>query len=231
MGNIVKIIFTVLLVFILYSFTLILMFKWIDPPITAFIQQESEYNLTSFISPDSIDQQWVSIQNISDNIKLAVIASEDQKFISHSGFDIAEIEKAIDEAEKGKRVRGASTITQQAAKNLFLFPSKIFFRKIFEAYYTFIIEILWSKKRILEVYLNIAEFGDKIYGIEAASIYYFKKSAKYLNQKEAALLAAILPNPKGRDLSNPSEYLEKRTERILINMHNIGGVSLVKEFN
>jgi len=231
MGNIVKIIFTVILVFLLYSFTLILMFKWIDPPITAFIQQESDYSFSSFIASDSIDQQWVSIQNISDQIKLAVIASEDQKFISHSGFDIVEIEKAFDEAEKGKRVRGASTITQQVAKNLFLFPSKIFIRKVFEVYYTFIIEILWSKKRILEVYLNIAELGEKIYGIEAASIYYFKKSARYLNQKEAALLAAILPDPKKRDLNNPTEYLEKRTKRILIGMHNLGGVSLVKEFN
>jgi monofunctional biosynthetic peptidoglycan transglycosylase len=171
----------------------------------------------------------VPINKISKYLTLAVIASEDQRFIDHSGFDIEEIKRAIEESGRGKRLRGASTISQQVAKNLFLWPHKSFFRKTLEAYYTFFIELVWSKQRIIEVYLNIAEFGNKIYGVENVAYIHFNKSAININEVEAALIAAVLPNPLKYSINKPSRYLIKRRDRILQQMKLMGGIRVVEK--
>jgi monofunctional biosynthetic peptidoglycan transglycosylase len=161
---------------------------------------------------------------------LAVIASEDQRFFDHSGFDLIEIEKAIDDIQNQKRQRGASTISQQVAKNLFLFPSKKLLRKGLELYFTVLIELVMPKKRILEIYLNYAEFGQNIYGVEEAAKFYFNKSGSYLNNYEAAMLAAVLPSPKRRDINNPSQNLINRKDKIIEKMESLGGVEYINQF-
>ena len=164
----------------------------------------------------------MSIDKISNSIKLAVISSEDQKFFTHFGFDMESISKAFSENKKSKRVRGASTITQQTAKNLFLWPGKSFIRKGIEAYFTFLIEVFWSKERILEVYLNIAQFGVNDFGVEAASRKYFKKSANILTYENAAMLAAVLPNPKKYIVTSPTTYQNRRIFWIQKQMRQLG---------
>lgn len=143
-----------------------------------------------------IDKKWVNIKNISNNMPLAVISGEDQNFVNHNGFDFEAMRIAYKNNKKGKRIHGASTISQQTAKNVFLWPSRNYIRKGLEVYFTCLIELFWSKKRIMEVYLNVIETGDGIYGVEAASQKYFKKSAKKLSKSEAAAIAASLPNPR-----------------------------------
>lgn len=166
---------------------------------------------------------WVNLENISPSVQLAVIASEDQRFPDHFGFDFEAIQRAIKYNEKSpKRVRGASTISQQTAKNLILWHEQNWLRKGLEVPATLLLEITWSKKRILEVYLNIAEFGNGIFGIEAASHYYFKKAAKNLTSNEAALLAAILPNPIIYNANKPSALIRKKQAWILRQMRNLG---------
>lgn len=178
-----------LLLFILQA-VYILLLKWINPPIT--ITQFS-----SWITGDGLKRDYVSGDEISRNIKLAVIASEDQIFPDHSGFDWKNIKKAMEYNEKKpNRIRGASTISQQVAKNVFLWQGRTRIRKVLEAYFTFMIELIWGKERILEVYLNVIEMGKGIYGAEAAAQSYFGKPAKNLTRKEAAMIAACLPNPK-----------------------------------
>ncbi|HSN50246.1 MAG TPA: monofunctional biosynthetic peptidoglycan transglycosylase, partial [Bacteroidales bacterium] len=174
--------------------------------------------------PMKIEKESVAFDEISPNIKLAVIASEDNLFMEHHGFDFKAIEKAQDynERKKGKKIRGASTISQQTAKNVFLWPQRSWIRKGMEVYFTFLIENIWTKKRILDVYLNVVEMGDGIYGIEKASQEYFHKSAKHLTREESALIAAILPNPRKWDPSHPTAYLARRQQWILWNMGNIG---------
>ncbi len=164
-----------------------------------------------------LKKDWVSIGKMSPTMPLAVIAAEDQKFEDHFGFDLEAIKKAdtYNERHKGKRLKGASTISQQTAKNLFLWPSRSWIRKGFEVYFTFLIEIFWSKKRILEVYLNVIETGDGIYGVEAASQVYFKKPAKRLTIKETALIAAILPGPLKWNPANPTPYISRKAQRII----------------
>lgn len=218
--------FLISIVIFIISFTIftglvLILFKWIDPPTTSFIQQTRLPDFNSILFKNDVKQVWIPIEKISDEVMIAIITSEDQRFIDHCGFDVKQIQKAIDDFEEGKKLRGASTITQQVAKNLFLFTDKSFFRKILEAYFTVIIELAWSKKRIFEVYLNIAEFGDGIYGVEAASGHYFNKSSAYLNSREGAMLAAILPNPKKFKLNVPSDYLNYRINRILNEEHNL----------
>ena len=204
----------VLISFIFFSVLIILMLKWINPPTTAFIQRVENNRFLSLVKNDGIIQKWTPIKSISKNILFAAIASEDQRFIEHYGFDYIEFKKAMEAKIGGKKERGASTITQQVAKNLFLFPSKSFLRKGVELYYALIIEIIWDKKRILEVYLNIAQFGDKIFGVEAASNHYFKKPSQFLSAKESAELISILPNPIKYDLKNKSKVLLNRIESI-----------------
>src|SRR6187401_807277 len=168
----------------------ILLFKWVDPPIT--ITQ-----LVSWISGDGLKRDYVGWKKISYNAKLSVIASEDQVFPDHSGFDWKSIQKAMAyNKKKPNRVRGASTISQQVAKNVFLWQGRSWIRKGLEVYFTFMIELIWGKKRILQMYLNVIEMGEGIFGIEMASQTYFHKPAKNLTQQEAALIAACLPNPK-----------------------------------
>ncbi len=159
---------------------------------------------------------------------LAVVAGEDQLFPEHWGFDLESIREALERQERGGRLRGASTITQQVAKNLFLWNGRSYLRKGLEAYFTILLELLWPKSRTLEVYLNIAEFGDGIYGVNAASKIYLRKSPLRLNKRDAALLAAVLPNPKHFKVSNPSAYVRKRQQWILRQMKQLGGVGYLR---
>lgn len=170
-------------------------------------------------------KEWTSIDEISPNLWLAVIAAEDQNFMTHFGFDLEAIEKARVHNKKSKRIRGASTISQQTAKNVFLWPQRSWVRKGLEVYFTFLIEVFWGKKRILEVYLNVAEMGQGIYGAEAASKFYYNKPSEKLSRPEAALLAAILPSPLRRNPSRPSSYLIARQQRILNQMNNLEKIS------
>ncbi len=166
-----------------------------------------------------IDHKWVPLTEMSHNAPQAVMASEDNRFLDHNGFDFVEIEKAYREAENGGRQRGASTISQQTAKNVFLWPGNSaasrWVRKGFEVYFTFLIEKIWGKERIMEVYLNSIEMGDGIYGIEAASQIKFGKNATDLTKKQAALIAATLPNPLQRDSAHPTPWLNKRSDKIV----------------
>lgn len=162
-------------------------------------------------------------------MKLAVIASEDQKFPEHEGFDFESINQALEDRERGRRVRGASTISQQVAKNMFLWPRQSWFRKGLEAYFTLLIEVLWPKQRILEVYLNIAEFGKGIYGVGAASQVFFGKPAAQLNSYDAALLAAVLPSPRRMRVNAPSPYVRSRQEWIVAQMQRMGSEGALKK--
>ena len=195
----------------------ILFCKWINPPIT--ITQAG-----SLIKGDGLKRDYVSFDQMSSNIKLAVMASEDQLFPEHNGFDLKAIEKAVQYNKKHpNRRRGASTISQQVAKNVFLWQGGGFFRKGLEVYLTFMIEILWSKERILETYLNVAEMGEGIFGIEAASNSYFKKSAKKISRSDAAKIAACLPNPKLYTVKPISKKVLNRYDDIMIQMNNLEG--------
>jgi monofunctional biosynthetic peptidoglycan transglycosylase len=161
---------------------------------------------------------WRSLKDVSPNIRKCVLAGEDQRFLSHHGFDLVEMNKAITDMILKKGNRGASTITMQVARTVFLWPARSWLRKAAEAYYTIMIEILWSKGRILEIYLNTVDWGTNITGIEAASRKYFNKSCSYLPPSQAALLVAILPNPHRWSPTNPSSYVLKRKRRILKEM-------------
>lgn len=159
-------------------------------------------------------KDWVKLENISDNLVMAVLSSEDSRFLDHNGFDMVEIRNAVNERKSGKRVRGASTISQQTAKNVFLTPSRTVFRKALEAYFTVLIEKIWGKRRIMEVYLNVVELGKGIYGAEAAAQYYYKVPASKLSAKESAMLAACLPSPLKRNPTRPTDYLCQRSAKI-----------------
>jgi monofunctional biosynthetic peptidoglycan transglycosylase len=203
-----------LFVFI-FQFFYILLLKWVNPPIT--ITQ-----IVSFLKGDGLKRDYMSRDNISYNARLAVIASEDQLFPDHSGFDWKSINKAMAyNKRKPNRVRGASTISQQTAKNVFLWQGRSWIRKGFEVYFTFMIELVWGKKRILDVYLNVIEMGKGIYGIEAASQTYFNKSAKNISRAEAAMIAAGLPNPKKYPVKPLSRYVSYRYPWILNQMNNL----------
>ena len=162
-------------------------------------------------------KDWTSIDEMSAAMPLAVIASEDQNFEEHFGFDMDAIRKAqaYNDRHKGKRMKGASTISQQTAKNVFLWPSRSWIRKGFEVYFTFLIELFWSKQRIMEVYLNVIEMGNGVYGTEAAAQEYFHKPAKKLSMREAALIAAVLPNPRKWSPAKPSAYIQRKSSRII----------------
>lgn len=176
-----------------------------------------------------LKKDWVSLDEISAPMPLAVITSEDQRFEDHFGIDMEAIQKAqnYNEKHKGKKLKGASTISQQVAKNVFLFPSRNYIRKAFELYFTFLIEVFWSKERIMEVYLNVIELGDGIYGVEAAAQYYYKKPSKKLDVREASMLAAILPLPLKWSPLKPNARVQKRQHWILNNMKYVD----VKEFS
>ncbi|MDH6304272.1 monofunctional biosynthetic peptidoglycan transglycosylase [Parabacteroides sp. PF5-5] len=169
----------------------------------------------------TLKHKWVPISKIAQPLVQAVVASEDNLFLEHKGFDITQIQKARNEAEAGKRVRGASTISQQTAKNVFLWPGKTYFRKGIEVYFTVLIEFFWSKERIMEVYLNSIEMGKGIYGAEAVAEAHFDKHAYKLTKAEAALIAATLPNPRRFNSANPSPYIIKRQSQIMSLMNKL----------
>jgi monofunctional biosynthetic peptidoglycan transglycosylase len=194
----------------------IIILKWVDPPIT--ITQ-----LSSWIKGKGLQRDYVDGKKISANAKLAFIAAEDQAFPDHNGFDIKAIKKALDHNSKKKKMRGASTISQQVAKNVFLWQGRSWFRKGLEAYFTFMIEKIWGKKRILEVYMNVIETGDGIFGIEAASKKYFNKTSNRLTRHEAAMIAASLPNPKRFKIKPAGPYVSSRALWVMRQMNNLGG--------
>lgn len=199
------------------QFIYIIFCKWINPPVT--ITQ-----LVSLASGYGLKRDYVDYSEMSPNIKLAVMASEDQLFPDHDGFDIKAIKKAMKYNEKHpSRTRGASTISQQVAKNVFLWQHGGFFRKGLEVYFTFMIEKLWSKERILETYLNVSEMGKGIFGVQAAAKAYFNKDAKNLTRAEAAMIAACLPNPKLYTVKPMSNYVSRRYGQILKQMNNLEG--------
>lgn len=172
-----------------------------------------------------LKHDWVSIDEISKNLPLAVVCSEDQNFMNHSGFDMKAIEQSVEAAKRGaKRVRGASTISQQTAKNVFLWPGRSWIRKGFEVYFTILIEFVWSKERIMEVYLNSIEMGNGIYGAEAAARTYFNTSAKNLSRTQSAAIAAILPNPRKYSANPPGPYLQDRIDWIVGQMGQWGTI-------
>jgi monofunctional biosynthetic peptidoglycan transglycosylase len=205
----------------------VLLYKFLNPPLTPLMVIRAAEQLFDG-KPMMIRKDWVSLKEISPDLPLAVVASEDNLFMEHHGFDLDAIEKARDynERKEGRRTRGASTITQQTAKNVFLWPQRSWIRKGFEAYFTVLIEFLWGKKRIMEVYLNVIEMGRGIYGAEAASKIYFGKPASRLTRGESALIAASLPSPLKSNPSSPSGYLISRQQWILWNMGNIGRLSI-----
>jgi len=207
----------ILLILFLFQFVYIIALKWINPPVT-FTQ------LSDLVSGYGLKRDYVDFADMSPSIRLAVMASEDQLFPDHNGFDIKSIKKAMsDNQKKNKRIRGASTISQQVAKNVFLWQGRSWFRKGLEVYFTFMIELFWSKQRILEMYLNVAEMGKGIYGVEAAARNYFKKPASKLTRTEAARIAACLPNPKKYKVEPATPYVARRASWILRQMNNLEG--------
>lgn len=206
---------------ILLSIFMVLLYKWLPVPFTPLMA------IRYFENPEEkIQHSWVPRQDISRHLQLSVISSEDQNFVNHNGFDFEAIEKAIEDNQKGKRVRGASTISQQTAKNVFLWPERNWFRKGLEVYFTFLIETFWSKERILEVYLNSIEMGRGIYGAEAAARHWFNKSAANLSIYEAAAIAAVLPNPREYRANPASNYINQRKNWIVRQMQNYGRFSI-----
>lgn len=212
-----KFIFKVLLGLFLFSILIVVIYKFVPVPFTPLMA------IRYFENPEEpLEHDWVPIEDISRHLQLAVIASEDQNFANHSGFDFEAIEKAMEDNRSGRKIRGASTISQQTAKNVFLWPGRTWFRKGMEAYFTFLIEIIWSKERILEVYLNSIEMGKGIYGAQAASQHWFKKDAITLSPYEAAAIAAVLPNPRQYRANPASGFIQGRKNWIVRQMQNYG---------
>jgi monofunctional biosynthetic peptidoglycan transglycosylase len=211
----------ILLWFVLLSVIWVLSYRFINPPITALMIQRN-WERKAKDKPAKAERKWVDFEDISDNMKRAAVSAEDQLFLKHMGFDIKAIEKAYTNNAKGKKVKGGSTISQQTAKNVFLWPGRSYIRKAFEAYFTLLIEILWSKERILEVYLNVIEMGDGIYGAEAAAQAYYGKSCTNLKRGEAALIAACFPNPLRWTPKKPTAYIRHRQYLIMRNMRRLG---------
>lgn len=198
------------------SISSVILFRFVPIPFTPLmlircVEQKSDRK------DMKLRKDWTSIDEMSAAMPLAVIASEDQNFEEHFGFDMDAIRKAqaYNDRHKGKRMKGASTISQQTAKNVFLWPSRSWIRKGFEVYFTFLIELFWSKQRIMEVYLNVIEMGNGVYGTEAAAQEYFHKPAKKLSMREAALIAAVLPNPRKWSPAKPSAYIQRKSSRII----------------
>ncbi|TDU43425.1 monofunctional biosynthetic peptidoglycan transglycosylase [Gelidibacter sediminis] len=216
-----KFIFKLIIWFLAIPLIGVVIYKWVPVPATPLM-------VIRYIEQKQADAEtvwkhdWVPIEEISKNLQLAVICSEDQNFLQHNGFDMKAIEKAFENNNKGKKVRGASTISQQTAKNVFLWPQRSWVRKGMEAYVTFLIELIWTKERIMEVYLNSIEMGNGIYGAEAASQHWFKKSASKLSKSEAAAIAAILPRPLKYRANPATPYIAGRKNWIIRQMGFFG---------
>ncbi|WP_221270998.1 monofunctional biosynthetic peptidoglycan transglycosylase [Pedobacter sp. AK017] len=211
----------VFLWFLMVSVLWVLVYRFVNPPITLLMVLRN-IELTTDGKPAKMEKEWVDFEDISDNMKRAAVSAEDQLFLKHIGFDVKAIEKAFQTNKKGKKIKGGSTISQQTAKNVFLWPGRSWLRKGFEAYFTLLIEMLWSKERILEVYLNVIEMGDGIYGAEAAAQAYFGKSCTKLSRSQAALIAACFPNPRRWTPVRPTQYIKHRQYLILKNMRRLG---------
>ena len=210
---------------VILTSVLVLSLRWINPPTTAFIVHRG---FQGDIAADDIQYIWTDLEAISPHLALSVIASEDQKFMEHWGFDVQAIQQALSQHAKGKGLRGASTISQQVAKNLFLWSGRSWLRKGFEAYFTAAIELYLPKRRILELYLNIAEFGDGVYGAEAAARNIYRISAIQLTRQQSALLAARLPSPKKYQISPPSAYMQERGTWIRQQVKQLGEYRLLQ---
>jgi len=209
--------------FIALSILSVIIFKWVPVPITPLMMTRAIDNKME--GKDMIlSHDWEPIENISPNLQKAVIASEDGNFLKHNGFDFNAMQKAFKSNQKGKRLKGGSTISQQTAKNVFLWQGRSYLRKGLEAYFTVLIELIWGKERIMEVYLNSIEMGNGVYGAEAATQYWYRKSAKSLTKQEAAGIAAILPNPRKYKATNSSSYIERRKGKIVRVMNQIGKI-------
>jgi monofunctional biosynthetic peptidoglycan transglycosylase len=220
-----------LLLCVALSAAAVALFRWVNPPFSAYM---TETQLAAWSRHDgnyTSHHQWADLTRISPNLPLAVVASEDQKFPDHWGFDVEAIEKAYEMNQHSHRVHGASTISQQVAKNLFLWSGRSYFRKGLEAYFTVLIETFWPKRRILEIYLNIAEFGYGIYGAESAAERFFHKPAAKLSRGDSATLAAVLPNPQKLLAAAPSAYVQQRRDWILGQMQALGGPEMLDEID
>lgn len=201
----------------------VIIFKWVPIPFTPLmVTRIIEFKMDG---GDAIySHKWVPLEKISPNLQKAVIASEDGNFLKHSGFDFKAMQKAFKNNSKGKRLKGGSTISQQTAKNVFLWQGRSYLRKGLEAYFTVLIELIWGKERIMEVYLNSIEMGNGVYGAQEASRTWYRKTANDLTAREAAGIAAILPNPRKFKASNSSSYIERRKDKIMRNMRHIGKI-------
>ncbi|MGY4877089.1 monofunctional biosynthetic peptidoglycan transglycosylase [Vreelandella aquamarina] len=218
------------LAFILLSVALVVLFRFVPPP-GSMVMVERKVQGWLASDPVTIQHQWQSWDDMADTAKLAVIAAEDQRFPNHSGFDLIEIRQALSTAIKGGRLRGASTLSQQTAKNVFLWSGRNWGRKGLETWFTLLIELVWEKQRILEVYLNVAEWDEGVFGLEAASQHYFGVSASALSERQASLLAAILPSPLTRSASRPSAQVEQRSQWIRQQMRNLGGARYLERIS
>jgi monofunctional biosynthetic peptidoglycan transglycosylase len=220
--RILRIVAKIILWFFILSIGSTILFRWVPVPVTPLMLKRCiEQKMDG--RPIKLKKNWVSSDNISPHLELAVVCSEDQNFLMHFGFDFKALKKAMINNEKGKRLRGGSTISQQTAKNVFLWDGRNYVRKAFEVYFTLLIEIFWSKERIMEVYLNVVEFGDGIYGAEAAAQHYFKKPASKLTREEAAILATLLPSPLRYGKNIHGNYVQGRKLWVLQQMRFWGG--------
>lgn len=212
------------------SVLLVFALRHVDPPFSAFMIWD-RFSRTPGESGGPLEHQWAPLHDISPHLRLAVVAAEDQKFPDHAGFDVEAIRTVLEARLEGDpgggAMRGASTISQQVAKNLFLWAGRSLLRKGIEAGITVLIEALWPKSRILEVYLNVAQFGDDVYGAEAAARRFFGKPARALDAHEAALMASVLPNPVRLSVARPSTYVRKRQRWILGQMRQLGGTGFL----
>jgi monofunctional glycosyltransferase len=211
------------LAWIALTWLCVLILRFVPPVTSAFMLERRLSAIAHGEHGFALKYQWIPFNKVSSDLPIALIAAEDQKFPVHHGFDLKAIADALDDAEEGERLRGASTISQQTAKNLFLWNGRSFVRKGFEAYFTVLLELTWPKRRILEVYLNIAEFGDGVYGAQAAAEEFFRKPAAQLGPHESALLASVLPNPKKLRPDRPSAYVARRAEWVERQVRQLGG--------
>ncbi|MYL23215.1 monofunctional biosynthetic peptidoglycan transglycosylase [Halomonas alkaliantarctica] len=218
------------LAFMLLSVVLVLLFRVVPPPGSMVMV---ERKVQSWLASEPIDlrRDWRAWEDMAAVAKLAVIAAEDQRFPDHHGVDLVELKRAIERKLAGGRLRGASTLSQQTAKNVFLWSGRSWVRKGVEFWFTLLIEIAWDKQRILEVYLNVAEWDAGVFGLEAAAQHYFGVSASALTERQASLLAAILPSPLTRSASKPSAEVEKRSQWIRQQMRNLGGTRYLERIS
>jgi monofunctional glycosyltransferase len=222
MKKIKTIVLKTIMYFFLSTIGAVVIFKFVPIPITLTM-------IGQWISEGELNYDWEPIENISPELALAVVASEDQLFPTHNGFDINSIKKALNSNQKGKKVRGGSTISQQTAKNVFLWQGRNWIRKGLETYFTFLIEVIWGKERILEVYLNVAEMGPHIFGAEAAAQSYFNIKASKLSRWQASRIAVVLPSPRKWKVNNAGPYVQRRTDKIVRQIRQLGGPAYLKD--